>query len=123
MGELWVSYEIEFIHEKLNVDVGEDYMRYNMLLPTTAFANFSAAVVQSSYNLAVANNGNLYLGSLPPGQYQVYIIIYGPITLVGSSITYARAAGTVIYNQNTASSVVINNTTFGITLAAAFTIN
>jgi hypothetical protein len=69
VGELWVAYDVEFIHEKLNPDIGEEYARLSLASPTSAFANFSSAIIQSNYSGLAANNGNLFLGSLPPGTY------------------------------------------------------
>jgi hypothetical protein len=29
VGELWVAYTVEFIHEKLDLDLGENYVRFS----------------------------------------------------------------------------------------------
>jgi len=41
VGELWVTYHVELIHEKLNQDTADEYSRYSDLTLSSGFANVS----------------------------------------------------------------------------------
>lgn len=45
LGELWVAYEVELIHEKLNVDPDMNYARFAVTNPVSGFANLHTAAV------------------------------------------------------------------------------
>lgn len=62
MGELWVAYEIELIHEKLNEDPDMTYARFYLANPTSGFANLNLATLVTGNNDVSTQSGQISLG-------------------------------------------------------------
>lgn len=64
VGELWVAYQIELIHEKLNLDVGEDYYRATADGVKSGFNNLDLVGVDTvGYRGVVLGAGKIFLGT------------------------------------------------------------
>lgn len=80
LGELWVSYEVELIHEKLGQGEDQTYSYLEASSVTSGFASWTS-LLQFSGTPISATSGSLYLQSMAPGYYVLSITASGSGTL------------------------------------------
>lgn len=73
MGELWVSYDIELMHEKISDMADNSMFIYDMANPTSGFASYNTLTRIKGEDGITFNSGLINLAGVVPGYYMLYI--------------------------------------------------
>ncbi len=101
MGELWVTYDVELIHEKIS-DLADDSMAiYDSIAPTSGFASMSAFTKIKGEDISMSS-GILNLQSVVPGYYSLHIQL-----VPDNGATLTRSGNTVTFTKNCVANNII----------------